>query len=181
MAEKVTKQSSWRRCDSNGHVTEGGCHIMTSVTGRGGPAASIVAHIFPPSLPPSPLPLLPLLSVPHNALAMASVQPEPSNSMFLFAKPPSAQVAYNHAPLAAGSTLSQPIDLRHVTSNGNLASPVREHRLSKRTSGHLRTHRVGSRSPNSIPSSPTSVYVSPLFSLSFFLSLSALSHSPHPF
>ncbi|KAK7691626.1 hypothetical protein QCA50_005025 [Cerrena zonata] len=71
-------------------------------------------------------------------------------------------------------------DLRHVTSNGHLASPVREHRLSKRTSQHLRTHRVGSRSPNSIPSSPTSVYVlSPRFASVFSSSqtLSRFSHS----
>ncbi|CAL1711200.1 unnamed protein product [Somion occarium] len=53
-----------------------------------------------------------------------------------------------------------PTDLRHITSNGNLASPTKEHRLSKRTSQHLRTHRVGSRSPTSIPSSPTSVHSS---------------------
>ncbi|KAI0946334.1 hypothetical protein AcW1_009814 [Taiwanofungus camphoratus] len=48
-------------------------------------------------------------------------------------------------------------ELRHITSNTNLASPARERRISKRNSQLLRTHRLGSRSPSSIPSSPTSV------------------------
>ncbi|TCD65576.1 hypothetical protein EIP91_002497 [Steccherinum ochraceum] len=60
------------------------------------------------------------------------------------------------SPLGAQS----PTDLRHITSNPNLASPTREHRLSKKTSQHLRTSRLGSRSPASIPSSPTSVHSS---------------------
>ncbi|CCM02421.1 uncharacterized protein FIBRA_04519 [Fibroporia radiculosa] len=55
---------------------------------------------------------------------------------------------------------SSPIELRHITSNTHLASPTRERRLSKRASQHLRTHRMGSRSPSSIPSSPTSVHSS---------------------
>ncbi|KZS99961.1 uncharacterized protein LAESUDRAFT_765030 [Laetiporus sulphureus 93-53] len=61
-----------------------------------------------------------------------------------------------------------PLELRHITSNTNLvanisASPSRERerRLSNRNSQHhLRPHRVGSRSPSSIPSSPTSVHSS---------------------
>ncbi|KAH9832090.1 uncharacterized protein C8Q71DRAFT_714639 [Rhodofomes roseus] len=56
------------------------------------------------------------------------------------------------------SSLS-PTDLRHITSSSNLASP-RERKVSNRNSQHLRTHRVGSRSPASIPSSPTSVHSS---------------------
>ncbi|KAH9896745.1 hypothetical protein C8Q73DRAFT_642006 [Cubamyces lactineus] len=52
------------------------------------------------------------------------------------------------------------VELRHITSNTNLASPSRERRLSNRNSQHLRTHRLGSRSPASIPSSPTSVHSS---------------------
>ncbi|KZT65266.1 hypothetical protein DAEQUDRAFT_769021 [Daedalea quercina L-15889] len=60
--------------------------------------------------------------------------------------------------LAMSSSLS-PIDLRHITSSSNLASP-RERKLSNRNSQHLRTHRLGSRSPSSIPSSPTSVHSS---------------------
>ncbi|KAH9849662.1 hypothetical protein C2E23DRAFT_737054 [Lenzites betulinus] len=56
--------------------------------------------------------------------------------------------------------MSSPAELRHITSNTNLASPSRERRLSNRTSQHLRTHRLGSRSPASIPSSPTSVHSS---------------------
>ncbi|KAH9937931.1 hypothetical protein B0H21DRAFT_54327 [Amylocystis lapponica] len=60
------------------------------------------------------------------------------------------------------STLSpvSPLELRHITSNTNLASPAQERRLSNRNSQHLRTHRLGSRSPASIPSSPTSVHSS---------------------
>ncbi|KAI0777565.1 hypothetical protein BD413DRAFT_467599 [Trametes elegans] len=53
-----------------------------------------------------------------------------------------------------------PAELRHITSNNNLSSPSRERRLSNRNSQHLRTHRLGSRSPASIPSSPTSVHSS---------------------
>ncbi|KAI0070010.1 hypothetical protein K474DRAFT_1680480 [Panus rudis PR-1116 ss-1] len=65
------------------------------------------------------------------------------------------------SPVTTTTTANSPTDLRHITSNGNLASPnTKEHRLSKRTSQHLRTHRVGSRSPTSIPSSPTSVHSS---------------------
>ncbi|PCH38811.1 hypothetical protein WOLCODRAFT_146737 [Wolfiporia cocos MD-104 SS10] len=56
---------------------------------------------------------------------------------------------------------SPPVELRHITSNTNLATgPSRERRLSNRNSQHLRTHRLGSRSPSSIPSSPTSVHSS---------------------
>lgn len=51
-------------------------------------------------------------------------------------------------------------ELRHVTSNNNLTSTPKEHRLSQRASQHLRTGRLGSRSPASIPSSPTSVHSS---------------------
>ena len=48
-------------------------------------------------------------------------------------------------------------ELRHTSSNTTLPSPPKENRLAKRASQHLRTHRLGSRSPASIPSSPTSV------------------------
>ncbi|OSD07893.1 hypothetical protein PYCCODRAFT_1357874 [Trametes coccinea BRFM310] len=58
------------------------------------------------------------------------------------------------------TTSPSPAELRHITSNTNLASPSRERRLSNRNSQHLRTHRLGSRSPASIPSSPTSVHSS---------------------
>ncbi|KIP01970.1 hypothetical protein PHLGIDRAFT_130988 [Phlebiopsis gigantea 11061_1 CR5-6] len=51
-------------------------------------------------------------------------------------------------------------ELRHVTSNANLTTPSKEHRLSQRTSQHLHTGRLGSRSPGSIPSSPTSIHSS---------------------
>lgn len=52
------------------------------------------------------------------------------------------------------------VDLRHMTSAGHLSSQRSPHRASQLI-------RLGSRSPNSIPSSPTSVYVLYLFILSF--------------
>ncbi|TFY58637.1 hypothetical protein EVG20_g8072 [Dentipellis fragilis] len=60
------------------------------------------------------------------------------------------------------SPSSPPADLRHITSSGALTpqkDPHREHRLSSRASQHL-GHRMGSLSPASIPSSPTSVHSS---------------------
>ncbi|EMD36639.1 hypothetical protein CERSUDRAFT_106439, partial [Gelatoporia subvermispora B] len=56
-------------------------------------------------------------------------------------------------------TSSPPTDLRHITSSTNL-TPSRERKVSNRNSQHIRTHRLGSRSPASIPSSPTSVHSS---------------------
>ncbi|KAI6097786.1 hypothetical protein F5141DRAFT_1147594 [Pisolithus sp. B1] len=56
-----------------------------------------------------------------------------------------------------------PTDLRRMTSSSTLLTPShREHRLSNHTSQHLQTGsaRVGSRSPSSIPSSPTSAHSS---------------------
>ena len=52
------------------------------------------------------------------------------------------------------------VDMRHMSSNVILASPTKDHKSGNRAP-HLRTTdgRLGSRSPNSIPSSPTSVYV----------------------
>ncbi|KAF8148083.1 hypothetical protein B0H34DRAFT_680002 [Crassisporium funariophilum] len=49
-----------------------------------------------------------------------------------------------------------------MASNNILGSPTKDHRSGNRVSQHLRTTdpRVGSRSPNSIPSSPTSVHSS---------------------
>ncbi|KAG2094020.1 uncharacterized protein F5147DRAFT_418155 [Suillus discolor] len=59
---------------------------------------------------------------------------------------------------------SPPVDLRRMTSNSTLLTPqkdsTREHRLSTHTSQHLNTTRMGSRSPSSIPSSPTSAHSS---------------------
>ncbi|KAG1851221.1 hypothetical protein C8R48DRAFT_726354 [Suillus tomentosus] len=59
---------------------------------------------------------------------------------------------------------SPPVDLRRMTSNSTLLTPqkdsIREHRLSTHTSQHLNTTRMGSRSPSSIPSSPTSAHSS---------------------
>ncbi|KAG1894656.1 uncharacterized protein F5891DRAFT_1194958 [Suillus fuscotomentosus] len=59
---------------------------------------------------------------------------------------------------------SPPVDLRRMASNSTLLTPqkdsIREHRLSTHTSQHLNTTRMGSRSPSSIPSSPTSAHSS---------------------
>ncbi|KAH0828836.1 hypothetical protein J3R83DRAFT_3306 [Lanmaoa asiatica] len=58
---------------------------------------------------------------------------------------------------------SPPVDLRRMTSNSTLLTPShREHRLSSYTSQLLQsgTARIGSRSPSSIPSSPTSAHSS---------------------
>ncbi|KIK91450.1 hypothetical protein PAXRUDRAFT_149469 [Paxillus rubicundulus Ve08.2h10] len=58
---------------------------------------------------------------------------------------------------------SPPVDLRRMTSNSTLLTPPhREHRLSTHASQHLHTGsaRLGSRSPSSIPSSPTSAHSS---------------------
>ncbi|KAF8805012.1 hypothetical protein BYT27DRAFT_7234403 [Phlegmacium glaucopus] len=57
------------------------------------------------------------------------------------------------------SPISPAVDLRHMTSNVVLGSPIKDHKSGNRVSQHLRTTdiRLGSRSPNSIPSSPTSV------------------------
>ncbi|KIJ16038.1 hypothetical protein PAXINDRAFT_76020 [Paxillus involutus ATCC 200175] len=58
---------------------------------------------------------------------------------------------------------SPPVDLRRMTSNSTLLTPShREHRLSTHASQHLQTGsaRLGSRSPSSIPSSPTSAHSS---------------------
>lgn len=58
---------------------------------------------------------------------------------------------------------SPPVDLKRMTSNSTLLTPpkdsTREHRLSTHPSQHLNT-RMGSRSPSSIPSSPTSAHSS---------------------
>ncbi|OJT12381.1 hypothetical protein TRAPUB_11083 [Trametes pubescens] len=82
----------------------------------------------------------------------------PSSPRISLASPPAATAAES-AAMNSSSTTS-PVELRHITSNTNLASPSRERRLSNRNSQHLRTHRLGSRSPASIPSSPTSVHSS---------------------
>ena len=56
---------------------------------------------------------------------------------------------------------SPPVDLRRITSTSTLLTPPhREHKLSSHASQLLQTAnaRLGSRSPSSIPSSPTSAY-----------------------
>ncbi|THH16754.1 hypothetical protein EW146_g3928 [Bondarzewia mesenterica] len=64
--------------------------------------------------------------------------------------------------LSPSARNSPPSELRHITSNGALTPQKdsnRDRRLSNRASQGLQ-HRLGSRSPVSIPSSPTSVHSS---------------------
>ncbi|KAH7915497.1 hypothetical protein BJ138DRAFT_1109553 [Hygrophoropsis aurantiaca] len=63
------------------------------------------------------------------------------------------------SPLNIAPQGSPPVDLRRMTSNSTLLTPPRENRFSTHTS-HLQTSRLGSRSPSSIPSSPTSAHSS---------------------
>ncbi|KAF8998424.1 hypothetical protein BDQ17DRAFT_1428508 [Cyathus striatus] len=67
------------------------------------------------------------------------------------------------APVPPPSSTLSPIDLRHMASSTALPSATTTTKTStKKSSQHLRTERPGSgsRSPNSIPSSPTSVHSS---------------------
>jgi hypothetical protein len=69
--------------------------------------------------------------------------------------------SFSASPSITTSPPSSPHDLRHIISTGALTPQkdvVRERKLSAHASQHLGL-RVGSRSPTSIPSSPTSVYV----------------------
>lgn len=69
--------------------------------------------------------------------------------------------SFSASPSITTSPPSSPHDLRHIIPTGALTPQkdvVRERKLSAHASQHLGL-RVGSRSPTSIPSSPTSVYV----------------------
>ena len=70
-------------------------------------------------------------------------------------------------------------DMRHMSSNVILGSPTKDHKSGNRASQHLRTTdmRLGSRSPNSIPSSPTSVYVFIILNFSHPFLLTRNRHS----
>lgn len=74
---------------------------------------------------------------------------------------------FSASPSITTSPPSSPHDLRHIIPSGALTPQkdgVRERKLSAHASQHLGL-RVGSRSPTSIPSSPTSVYVIRITSL----------------
>ncbi|KAG6328950.1 hypothetical protein ID866_10139, partial [Astraeus odoratus] len=76
-------------------------------------------------------------------------------------QPSSPEVPYTNMPSQGHH--SPHVDLRRMTSNSTLLTPSqREHRLSTHTSQHLQagSARLGSRSPSSIPSSPTSAHSS---------------------
>ncbi|KAN0121583.1 hypothetical protein V8E52_003479 [Russula decolorans] len=104
-----------------------------SHTGR---SYTTLVHFYPPSYPSTPLSFSSPMSSPNT-----SSQASPS----ITTSPPSS-----------------PHDLRHIISAGALTpqkDAVRERKLSAHASQHLGL-RVGSRSPTSIPSSPTSVHSS---------------------
>ncbi|PIL27411.1 hypothetical protein GSI_10559 [Ganoderma sinense ZZ0214-1] len=88
------------------------------------------------------------------------LSPGPQSLTVLTTSPaPTPRPADAHPPTMNGTTIS-PAELRHITSATNLVPSSRERKLSSHNSQHLRTHRLGSRSPASIPSSPTSVHSS---------------------
>ncbi len=89
--------------------------------------------------------------------------PQPQARVRSFSIPPSSTLmsSFSASPSIITSQPSSPHDLRHVIPTGALTpqkDAVRERKLSAHASQHLGL-RVGSRSPTSIPSSPTSVYV----------------------
>lgn len=100
----------------------------------------------------------------HLFLLLSSAMttpPQPSagpQSLTLLTTSPGAphRPADASPPVMNGINAS-PAELRHITSATNLIPSSRERKLSSHNSQHLRTHRLGSRSPASIPSSPTSV------------------------
>lgn len=117
---------------------------------------------FSPPRPPSPS----LSSLPPTSLVFRSYIK--SCLLFLLQNPVVVSIVFfKYIPrllliYCCIATVSSPTssDLRHMTSNVLLASPTKEHRSSNRAPHLLRTSdaRLGSRSPNSIPSSPASVY-----------------------
>ncbi|KAH7890662.1 hypothetical protein F5I97DRAFT_1923163 [Phlebopus sp. FC_14] len=80
------------------------------------------------------------------------------------AQPSTSEAQSSNMVSLSPAHTSPPVDLRRVTSNSTLLTPShREHRLSSHTSQHLQTGSAklpGSRSPSSIPSSPTSAHSS---------------------
>jgi hypothetical protein len=87
--------------------------------------------------------------------------PKPRSVLSLSFPPSTLMSSFSASPSITTSPPSSPHDLRHIISTGALTpqkDAVRERKLSAYASQHLGL-RVGSRSPTSIPSSPTSVYV----------------------
>lgn len=85
----------------------------------------------------------------------------PRSVLSLSFPPSTLMSSFSASPSITTSPPSSPNDLRHIISTGALTpqkDTVRERKLSAHASQHLGL-RVGSRSPTSIPSSPTSVYV----------------------
>ena len=108
----------------------------------------------------------PLFTFIHNSsfLLIYNVLPNHLNtrSVLSLSSPQSPLISsFSASPSITTSPPSSPHDLRHIISTGALTpqkDAVRERKLSAHASQHLGL-RVGSRSPTSIPSSPTSVYV----------------------
>ncbi|KAL5521000.1 hypothetical protein ACEPAG_8922 [Sanghuangporus baumii] len=108
-------------------------------------------------------------------VASATASVRPASLPAQLQTQPTSKTTSSASPLSTGSSppTVQAIDLRHVTSNHSAAPPMKERTVSASTDrsgrlGHLQTlssasaqqHRIGSRSPTSIPSSPTSVHSS---------------------
>jgi hypothetical protein len=163
-----------------------------SHTGR---SYSTLVHFYPPTSHHSKSSFPLIFNVLPNHLKPRSVLSLSFTSSTLMS-------SFSASPSITTSPPSSPHDLRHIISTGAMTPQkdgVRERKLSAHASQHLGL-RVGSRSPTSIPSSPTSVYVilitSPLnpprwqffFFVSFFPSLSkwhctsaGFLQSPYPF
>lgn len=115
---------------------------------------STLVHFYPPPSYHSDSSLLPIFNVLPKHLKPRSVLSLSFPSSTLMS-------SFSASPSITTSPPSSPHDLRHIISAGALTpqkDAVRERKLSAHASQHLGL-RVGSRSPTSIPSSPTSVYV----------------------
>ena len=115
---------------------------------------------------------------PHLQCPPQSPQPQPKVGSFSILPSSTLMPSFLASPSITTSPPSSPHDLRHIIPPGALTpqkDAVRERKLSAHASQHLGL-RVGSRSPTSIPSSPTSVYVihikSSLNSLGFIVHFS---------
>ena len=98
-----------------------------------------------------------------SQLQMSSPITSSQGLFFLSHRHPSRPMPFiSVSPTITTSQPSSPHELRHIISAGALTPPqkdsVRERKLSAHASQHQHLGlRVGSRSPTSIPSSPTSV------------------------
>ncbi|THH03631.1 hypothetical protein EW145_g6132 [Phellinidium pouzarii] len=126
----------------------------------------------------------------HPVRTAASASVSSQNSVH--SSSPLAPAASSATPSNPPATGLQSLDLRHITSNHNLAPAMKERTVSASTDRSGRgvnfmsvsppPHRLGSRSPASIPSSPTSVHSSSsaIFERDIELPPSHQASHPHP-